>query len=148
MKPDKFLLSILLLLFAILAKANDTTNMNLAKSFVHAVSDERTDLGNVINKYLCIDKNDHDNRIKLLIEQLNGFRQELRNNPTWTIENYQNLPLKDQSVQIDENEKRNVYALNWGNNKEACFIWIQEGKIVSFVTMNKGKVKFFLKNCR
>lgn len=149
MKHRNTLLTILLFCTSLFSKANDST-LEKVRAFIRDLSDDKVGYEIIIKKHLCvIDDQRREERINMLTQQLASLREQLNiigKQSSCTIKNYKNISLKEQDVLIDENEERNIYSVASGG-KFICFVWVKDGKIASFSTMNKGGKRVFLEIC-
>lgn len=138
-----------LFLFAAAPLRCTSLDRDTAYAFVKNVADDAVAYESIIKEHLCIDKTKPEVTAKkadLLTMQLKALREALKEGP-WAIKTYLEIPAKEQNIQIDAKEKQHIYALTSGN-KLICFIWVKDGKIASFSTMDKGGTRIFLEICK
>ena len=125
-------------------------NLEKVKGFLKDVADDKGHFDAIIRDHICaIDDQKKEERLSLLRQQLASLREELRSLPaggSYSIKNYADLVSDKQDLLIEEGQKKNIYRIE-SNGTFICLVWVNEGKIASFSTMNKGDKRVFLKIC-
>jgi len=127
-------------------------DINEVKSFLNDVSNSSVSFENIIKKHLCIKAGmkdeERNEKLKWTTFQLSALRSEIQNDGQWEVVPYASLPQEKQSILIDEKEKPNIFVLQFKNKSQSSvFIWVSQGRIKSFTTINKGNAKIFVSFC-
>lgn len=128
-------------------------DLKKVKSFISDLADDRVDYDTIIQKHLCIgnkvlsppEQEEKDAALKAMLEAL---REQLQKNPAPGINKYSKVPRKYQTLQIEEEEESNVYALQVkGKDEPPGLILVKDGRIASFTAISKSGMRSFLLIC-
>lgn len=144
---------LMILLFVGLSNIAHTQDIIMVRSFVNDLSNDKIAYDTIIKQYICTDSENlsqtkEAEREKLLLTMLTTFRKKLKDHPQWKIMPYKKIPAEYQTLQVNEEEKQNIYAIqSKRENIPPGFILIKNGSVASFVAAKKGNHHFFLMIC-
>ncbi|TCD11144.1 hypothetical protein EZ449_06520 [Pedobacter frigidisoli] len=131
-------------MFAILCTATKQhSNISIAQAFINDVAKGEIQNEAIIKKYLC--EITESKEIELIEMQLNALRTELITGKL-KIESYKNISLSEQTILVESSEKDFIYSVKC-SDKFICFILLENNKIASFATINKGGRRIFISFC-
>jgi len=120
------------------------SQIRLSENFINSVLRNKMTTDDVIEKFILVDKTS-ERKIKFAHQQIQYLREEIeKRNVTESKLKYFSYAKSGYSdLLISESEAQYVVIIRNGDERFATIL-LQEGKIKSFTTMNKGGKRIFI----